>query len=115
MTRKARCLPAAFLLAGSACAAPAGAADPAVGPGAVARTYADIALATYGDSLDRARALQAAVDRLLAAPSAATQTAARARGAPRASPTSRARPTGSATRWSTTGRARSTPGRWTRA
>ena len=53
--------------------APALAADPA----AVADTYADIAEATYGDSLTTARTLQTAVNALVAIPSADTLAAAR--------------------------------------
>jgi len=45
---------------------------------AVLDTYADIAEAAYGDSLTTARALQAAVDTLIAAPSQETLDAARA-------------------------------------
>ncbi len=45
---------------------------------AVASTYADIALAGYEDSLTTARALDAAIDGLIAAPSEATLNAARA-------------------------------------
>ncbi len=54
-------------------AAPALAADPA----AVADTYADIAEATYGDSLTAATALRAAVAALVATPTADTLAAAR--------------------------------------
>ncbi|MES2432300.1 MAG: imelysin family protein [Pseudomonadota bacterium] len=53
---------------------PVFAADPA----AVAKTYADIAAAGYEDSLITAKALQAAVDALIAAPSDDTLKAARA-------------------------------------
>ncbi len=59
-------------LLGSA-AIPALAADPA----AVVAHYADIAQATYDDSVTTARALQVAVDALLAAPSEETLEAAR--------------------------------------
>jgi putative iron-regulated protein len=63
------------LLAGAvALAAPAFAADRA----AVVATYADIAEAAYGDSLASARELGAAVDALIAAPSAEAMQAARA-------------------------------------
>lgn len=58
-------------------AAPAQAADP-VDPARVVETYADIALATYQDSLAGAEALQTAVHALIAAPSAASLTAAKA-------------------------------------
>ena len=54
---------------------PPGAAHATVGE--VLDTYADIAHATYEDSLHAARDLQTAVDRLLAEPSAATLDAAR--------------------------------------
>ncbi len=53
---------------------PALAADPA----AVAKTYADIAAAGYGDSLTTAKALQVAVDALIASPSEDNLRAARA-------------------------------------
>ena len=43
----------------------------------VLKTYADIALAGYEDSLATAKALDAAVDALIASPSEATLTAAR--------------------------------------
>nr|WP_246226222.1 imelysin family protein [Chelativorans xinjiangense] len=46
-------------------------------PSAVLNTYADIALAGYEDSLETARALQGAVDALIADPSEETLTAAR--------------------------------------
>ncbi|QCO57648.1 peptidase (plasmid) [Pseudorhodobacter turbinis] len=55
-------------------AAPALAATPEE----VARTYTDIAAAGYGDSLTTAKALQAAVDALIAAPSDETLAAAKA-------------------------------------
>ncbi|RJF87992.1 peptidase [Oleomonas cavernae] len=44
---------------------------------AVIKTYEDIAEATYGDALTEAKALQAAIDKLIAAPSAETLAAAR--------------------------------------
>ncbi len=47
-------------------------------PAEVVKTYADIAEATYGDSLTTAQTLQAAVDALIAAPSDDTLKAARA-------------------------------------
>ena len=56
---------------------PAGAAEPP-SPEAVLNTYADIALAGYEDSLVTARALDAAIDALVSAPSEATLGAARA-------------------------------------
>jgi putative iron-regulated protein len=49
----------------------------AVTPDAVVATYADIAAAAYGDSLTTAKALQAAVDALIAAPSDGTLQAAK--------------------------------------
>ncbi len=52
------------------------AADP-VGPAQVVTTYADIGAATFGDALISARALQAAVDRLIATPSQAALAEAR--------------------------------------
>ncbi len=77
MTVRAGFLPAAALFAASACLAPDASADQAADPGAVVGTYADIAEATYTNSLTTARDLQAAVERLLAQPSAATQQAAK--------------------------------------
>ncbi len=64
---------ALLLVLSSTLAAPALAADPAV----VANTYADIAEATYGDSLTTALALQTAVTALVATPTPETLTAAR--------------------------------------
>ena len=61
-----------FLFAGFL-ASPAGAAEPA----AVLKTYSDIALAKYEDSLTAAKALQARVQDLIEKPSAAALTAAR--------------------------------------
>lgn len=55
----------------------AGGAQAAVEPKAVVKTYADIAAAGYQDSLSTARALQQAVDALIAKPSPATLAAAR--------------------------------------
>lgn len=49
----------------------------AADPADVVRTYADIAAAGYADSLTTAKALQAAVDALIAAPSEETLKAAR--------------------------------------
>ncbi len=62
------------LLTSAALALPAHAAT----PDEVAKTYADIAAAAYGDSLTTAQALQVAVDALIAAPSEATLQTARA-------------------------------------
>ncbi len=53
------------------------AAGPAVMPGAVAETYADMALAGYEDSLLEARALRQAIAELVAVPTAETLAAAR--------------------------------------
>lgn len=47
-------------------------------PKAIVRTYSDIALATYEDSLTTAKALDAAIDALIAKPSAETLDAAKA-------------------------------------
>jgi putative iron-regulated protein len=67
---KTLCLSAALVLA-----APAYAAGPA--PADVVKTYVAIAAATYGDALATAKALDAAVDAFLAAPSDATLADAR--------------------------------------
>jgi putative iron-regulated protein len=75
MNRRDRLLPAAVALAIGACATPA-AAEP-VDPSAALATYADIAQAGYQDALTTAKALQGTVDAFLAAPSAATQQAAK--------------------------------------
>lgn len=64
----------AYALAAGLAAGPAMAADPA----GVVATYADIALAGYSDSLSTARALDVAIDGLIANPSAATLGAAKA-------------------------------------
>jgi putative iron-regulated protein len=77
MTLRAGFLPAAALLATSAWLAPEASADQASDPSAVLATYADIAEATYTDSLTTARDLQAAVEQLLAQPSAASRQAAK--------------------------------------
>jgi putative iron-regulated protein len=78
MVRRCHLLPAALVLAVGASAAPEGAAAAGpVDPTAVLATYADIAHAAYQDSLTTAQKLQAAVDALLAAPSAKTQQAAK--------------------------------------
>lgn len=69
-------LAATVALAPLAAALPAAAAAPE--KRAVLATYADIAHAAYEDSLITAQALQAAVDRLIADPSAETLAAARA-------------------------------------
>ena len=73
-----RHLPTALVLAAvGTCAAAAAAADAAVDEAAVLATYADVAHATYEDSLSAARDLRAAVAALLVAPSAATHQAAK--------------------------------------
>ncbi len=77
MTLRAGFLPATALLAVSTCLAPDASAGQASDSGAVLETYADIAEASYTDSLTTARDLQAAVEQLLAQPSAATQQAAK--------------------------------------
>ena len=61
----------------AAVALPATAQDPVADPAAVVTTYADIAEATYGDSLTTTRALHDAIDALVADPSEATLAAAR--------------------------------------
>jgi putative iron-regulated protein len=68
-TTRSLCTSAALI----ALAAPAMAATPA----AVTTTYADIALANYGDSLDAAKELDGAIDAFLAAPSAETHATAK--------------------------------------
>ena len=67
---------AATLLSLAMPAAPLLAADPPA-PKAVLATYADIALAMYGDALGKAQNLDAAVDALLQTPTDATLAAAR--------------------------------------
>ena len=70
------------LLLSTALAAPALAAT----PDEVAKTYADIAEATYTDSLTTAQDLQKAVATLIATPSEATLHAARAAWTPTGPP-----------------------------
>ncbi len=82
---------------------------------AVVKNYLDIAEATYGDALTTAKALQTAVDALIAKPSEETLRPPAKPGSLPARPTRRAKPSASATRSSTTGKARLTPGRWTKA
>lgn len=65
---------AAALAASAAATAPASAGTDAA---AVMKTYSDIALAGYEDSLARAKELDAAVDKLVASPSEETMKAAR--------------------------------------
>ena len=77
MIRRDRLLPTAALLAIGALATPDARAADKVDTAAVLATYADIAHADYQDSLTTAQKLQVAVDALLAAPSAATQQAAK--------------------------------------
>ena len=67
-----------LLSAGSALALTLGAPAFAATPAEVVDTYADIAEASYGDSLATARTLQVAVEAFLAAPSQDTLDAARA-------------------------------------
>jgi putative iron-regulated protein len=67
-------LPLIAAFACSAMALPVSAADPAQ----VAQTYVSIGAATFGDALITAKALQTAVDGLIANPSAATLATARA-------------------------------------
>jgi len=67
----------AGMAAGLLPTASATAQDKKVDTSAVLRTYAEIAHAVYSDSLAGARALQTAVDRMLAKPSAETLAAAR--------------------------------------
>lgn len=74
MHQKLRGLLTGAALAGALAAAGAHAA---VEPAAVTRTYSDIALAGYEDSLATARTLRTAIDGLVAKPSAATLKAAR--------------------------------------
>ncbi|MCF3933515.1 peptidase [Acuticoccus sp. M5D2P5] len=62
-----------------ACCAVAGSAEAqSVAPESILKTYADIAHAGYSDSLETAKALDAAIDSLLANPTDATLLAARA-------------------------------------
>jgi len=65
----------AVVLLGTTCTLAA--ADKAFDVSAIANTYADIAEAGYSDSLDAARKLKTAVDRLIAEPSQDSLTAAR--------------------------------------
>ncbi len=64
-----------MVLAFGAMALPTWAAEPA--PDSILKTYADIALASYEDALTSAKALDAAVDALIADPTDATLNAAR--------------------------------------
>jgi putative iron-regulated protein len=73
MNRK-KLLSLAAVLAITGLAGPAGAA---VSTAAVLTTYGDVAAAMYDDALTTGKRLQAAVDAFLAAPSEATQTAAK--------------------------------------
>lgn len=68
----------AMVLAGGLMTIPIVGAQAETTPAAVVKTYADIAHATYEDSLKTARALDAAIDGLIAAPSQNTLLAARA-------------------------------------
>lgn len=68
----------ALVLAGGLLTLPMVPAQAETSPAAVIKTYADIAHATYEDSLKTARALDAAIDALIASPSQNTLLAARA-------------------------------------
>ena len=81
IARQTAKLLAGLTLAGTL-ATPVFAAD--VTAEAVVKTYADLALAKYGDALTTARALDAATDALIANPSPETLRAARGRMARRA-------------------------------
>ena len=91
-----------------------GTALAAVQPKAVVANYSDLAQAGYEDALASARNLRKAVDALVAQPSPDTLKAARQAWL-EARRTSRPRPTASAMPSSMTGKAGSTPGRWTKA
>ena len=68
---------AAFALAAAASSLAIGSAHAAADPAAIVKHYAEIAHAKYSDSLDAAKALDAAVDALIAKPSDETLKAAR--------------------------------------
>src|SRR5690606_7172953 len=95
--------------------APAAAASDGARSRAVVRHYGDLAAAIFGDALSTARELQAAGDAFLAAPTRPPWTPPGRPGWPPACPTCRPRCSASATRTWTSGKVRSTPGRWTRA
>lgn len=95
-------------------AAPAAKVDEAAAK-AVIKNYADLAEATFADALSTAKDLQKAIDAFLAKPDAETLKAAKEAWFAARTPTPRAKPSASATRSSTTGKDRLTPGRWTKA
>ena len=68
---------AAFVLAAATSGLAIGSAHAAADPAAIVKHYAEIAHAKYSDSLDAAKALDAAVDALIAKPSDETLKAAR--------------------------------------
>lgn len=68
---------AAFALAAAASSLAIGSAHAAADPAAIVKHYAEIAHAKFSDSLDAAKALEAAVDALIAKPSDETLKAAR--------------------------------------
>ena len=74
---------AAFVLAAATSSLAIGSAHAAADPAAIVKHYADIAHAKFSDSLDAAKALDAAVDALIATPSDETLKAARAACVPR--------------------------------
>ncbi len=80
----------------------------------VVSTYADIGLATYEDALTTAKALDKAVDALIANPSQETMDAARKAWKVARDPYQQSESIVSAIPSSTTGKVASTPGRWTR-
>lgn len=106
--------PAASTQPAAPAAAPAAKVDEAAAR-AVIKNYADLAEATFADALSTARELQKAVDAFLAKPDAETLKAAKEAWFAARTPTRRAKPSASATRSSTTGKDRLTPGRWTKA
>lgn len=70
-------LSAALITGGISLSGQAAQADGPVDPAQVVSTYADIGAATFGDALTSARALQAAVDKLISTPSEAALAEAR--------------------------------------
>jgi len=70
-------LSAALITGGITLSGQTAQADGPVDPAQVVSTYADIGAATFGDALTSARALQAAVDKLIATPSEAALAEAR--------------------------------------
>lgn len=106
--------PAASTQPAAPAAAPAAKVDEAAAK-AVIKNYADLAEATFADALSTAKDLQKAIDAFLAKPDAETLKAAKEAWFAARTPTPRAKPSASATRSSTTGKDRLTPGRWTKA